>query len=740
MKKMLFVDHYFHQKTKSVDFLIDILRAEFLIETVYVDAKDGLKLDYAIPRDIDIVLIFQLDYLAPFFLRNGIPTVVIPMFDGSSNMPKAHWHISTEARFISFSLHLHERIERAGGCSLLVKYYPEVPEYYVDDFSELRAFVWHRVPETGIHCLLVNHMIGNQLKSMHIHDAPDDPRKKNFDWSFARFSFPTTVSSWFERKSDLDAILKECNVIVAPRPSEGIGMFFLEAMARGCCVLAHDMPTHNEYIMNDISGILFNKDRPGQFKIENPGRIGKWARKAVIEGRQNWLGQDCARILEFVTSALKPQKSTIILKSWAVDNILDSYALGFHKYVSQLDRASKLISSLVADDAADELANIGVTSVNRLLDFSESLDSSIVISDSRFIRSEEGFLTTEVETEFRFEVRQLKLEVCLIVIELSEPPGSPSSQHVRIQVNDEDVDFYDLPRDGAVFRARVIVPKSARGGGAVYIKFINGSLVASPGKDYNAATQTERRGVLIRRLGIFDTEHMPFLEVSAIEDTIRPWLRDEERRKHYLLWCLDNGLMPDNEDTVSKYDFKLLGQLSASTLKKSSHRIDVKKRDLIWKTRIMCDGGQLGDAPFHALMDQILESRPDVGEAFDINTPKGLASFLAWYYIVGSVEHGLEQHIHPEESEWLLGECHFSRKDGEGINISRIEYCIWCLRSDLQKAFDIDTMKGCADFRRWVVTSGFEEFPQLSHIVKTGFAQENFHLSEAGNWKDGTFS
>jgi glycosyltransferase involved in cell wall biosynthesis len=38
-------------------------------------------------------------------------------------------------------------------------------------------------------------------------------------------------------------------------------MTFLEAMARGCCVLAYDGPTMNEYIEHRRNGLLF-RDHP----------------------------------------------------------------------------------------------------------------------------------------------------------------------------------------------------------------------------------------------------------------------------------------------------------------------------------------------------------------------------------------------------------------------------------------------------------------------------------------------
>ena len=49
-------------------------------------------------------------------------------------------------------------------------------------------------------------------------------------------------------------------IYIASRPYEGIGMSFLEAMADGRCVVAHDNTTHNEYIEHGKNGFLFDME------------------------------------------------------------------------------------------------------------------------------------------------------------------------------------------------------------------------------------------------------------------------------------------------------------------------------------------------------------------------------------------------------------------------------------------------------------------------------------------------
>ena len=50
--------------------------------------------------------------------------------------------------------------------------------------------------------------------------------------------------------------LYRCNIFIAPRLYEGIGLTFLEAMANGMVVLSPNSPTMNEYIQNNINGVF----------------------------------------------------------------------------------------------------------------------------------------------------------------------------------------------------------------------------------------------------------------------------------------------------------------------------------------------------------------------------------------------------------------------------------------------------------------------------------------------------
>ena len=77
---------------------------------------------------------------------------------------------------------------------------------------------------------------------------------------------------------------------IAPRVYEGIGMSFLEAMARGRCVVAADHPTMNEYIEHGKTGFLFQPDAITslEYTEEQIREIQRASRDYILNGYEHW--------------------------------------------------------------------------------------------------------------------------------------------------------------------------------------------------------------------------------------------------------------------------------------------------------------------------------------------------------------------------------------------------------------------------------------------------------------------
>jgi Glycosyl transferases group 1 len=331
VKRLLFVDHEFHGKTRSHEFFLRLLETRFEVSYVALSPLEPFD-RRALDLPCDVALLWQMDVLAPHFLARDVPTVVCPMYDGSASLPDLHWVALRRARFVNFSYALHNAVRLAGADSLHAKYYPDPsPLPACGDFSTLRAFLWVRRPEEAIDCAFVERMLGDQLESLHLHEAPDY-RGAAAPAVREDTPFRVTRSTWFPERGELDRILSECNVYIAPRQAEGIGMGFLEAMARGMAVIANDLPTHNEYIANWVNGVLIDRKRTGRFAARRFDAIGAKARLSVELGRRHWLEQQDA-ILRFIDAAEPPGIAATggLLEDFALD-LIGAYQRGGHAY------------------------------------------------------------------------------------------------------------------------------------------------------------------------------------------------------------------------------------------------------------------------------------------------------------------------------------------------------------------------------------------------------------------------
>lgn len=346
MKKALFIDHSFHQKTRSADFFVDIVRQGFALETYYLTPQrkpDSGVLDAA--SRADVIILWQMDFLAPAFLSMGKPVVVIPMFDGSGGMPDIHWLFARRARFFNFSLALNERIRMAGCQTMLLRYFPEaVEEAKLPRFDELHAFFWQRRPDHGIDFNLVHTLIGHELSSLHVHNAADIPG--NFSpRPPADAPYKYSQSVWFKDKSEYVRRIERANVFVAPRVAEGIGMALLEAMAQGKLVLAHSAPTNSEYISNWSNGILFDKNHASPiFAREQAAQIGRLAWLTVVEGRKQWLASHPA-ILNWIEQT-RPGPLIDLDHAAFFKDLWHSYYASLEEYVAFLRRNVSLLARI----------------------------------------------------------------------------------------------------------------------------------------------------------------------------------------------------------------------------------------------------------------------------------------------------------------------------------------------------------------------------------------------------------
>ncbi len=302
--KISFVGHSHHRVTQSSRFFIDFLERLGDIAYFWDETWQGKRPIPArdVVADRDLVVVWQSVAYAKRLAGSGHPNIVyVPMYDAAKDLRRSFWQGIQHTKILNFSSALHQRVQQFG-ChqAAYFQYFPNPEQLQaVADFSSLRGFFWQRQRHP---CWTdIRRTLTKEFQRVHLHLAPDPgvpdlPQPDAADVSVWRIE----VSRWFPDRSELFAKLRSANVYFAPRPDEGIGLSFLEAMAMGMAVCAPDTPTHNEYIVDGINGYLYDPGNPSAPDWSRAAEMGHRARRSVEKGFSRWQA-DQQRLAEFLT-------------------------------------------------------------------------------------------------------------------------------------------------------------------------------------------------------------------------------------------------------------------------------------------------------------------------------------------------------------------------------------------------------------------------------------------------------
>lgn len=304
MKTLLYIGLDFHRKTKSSEFILDLLGERYSVLRCDVDptGEDPYSLLKAMDgRSFDVVLCFQV--MPPRELLDRYITyshgVLVPMYDGCPKVAKTEkWYPYRDFQIICFCCVLAENLIKSGFSAKAIQYYP-VPAVRPIWGNATSVFFWYRRKRININ--LVDKICGRLgVDHIHLHNAPD-PGQPRFDPP-ENSAIRYTESVWFETRDELLRVIEESALYIAPRPLEGIGMSFLEAMAMGKCIIAPNSPTMNEYIIHGYNGLLYDMDDPQPLPSFEIRRIQENAYQSIMEGHRQWIEKRTS-ILDWIEEA-----------------------------------------------------------------------------------------------------------------------------------------------------------------------------------------------------------------------------------------------------------------------------------------------------------------------------------------------------------------------------------------------------------------------------------------------------
>jgi len=314
MQRLLFIGFNYHLKTGSADFLIELIEQRYEVTTCWVDLySESPYFGFSdVVGDYDVLICWQVmppraELSKHFTFRHA---TFFPMQDGCPSRKRPEmWYPYRDFQIICFSSGLFRQLKSAGLSAHYIQYFPQpVP---VENWgSSDSAFFWARREE--INCDLVQKLLSTAgLTRMHVHNSPDPGVR------FVPASNPDSIeysySVWFEDKAELDSKILESAFYISPRKKEGIGMSFLEAMARGRCVVAPNNATMNEYIEHGKTGCLYNFKRPKSLNVREVGEIQRRAHRYITRGFALWQKRK-VEIFDWIVAPVEIKRFRIFLR------------------------------------------------------------------------------------------------------------------------------------------------------------------------------------------------------------------------------------------------------------------------------------------------------------------------------------------------------------------------------------------------------------------------------------------
>ena len=301
MKKLIFIGHEFHKKTKSSDFLQKLLAEKYEVETFYINPYKISETDFThiTGKTFDLLILWQvmpsLEGLRKYIRFKQC--AFFPMYDNTKTLNSHLWNEYKNCNIINFSKAFHKTCKEGGLSSYYIQYFPK-PADILDEGDEKSIFFWQRSDKITTKTLEKVIDI-KKIDKLYLHKNTDP--KNKFIPPSKNLESKVVYSSWFDTKDEMQKYIQKSALYFAPRRYEGIGMSFLEAMAAGRCVIAPDYPTMNEYIKNRETGFLYDYKRPELLTLSNIRKIQKNTSEYIKQGYEKW-EKEKYKIFEYIES------------------------------------------------------------------------------------------------------------------------------------------------------------------------------------------------------------------------------------------------------------------------------------------------------------------------------------------------------------------------------------------------------------------------------------------------------
>ena len=301
-KKLAYVDHKYHIKTRSGDFLRDIFKNNFLIKDFWINKDQKFSKKLLLYENF-----FFFQILPPIKILEKIKNKNImwaPMYDSPHHpigFSPLLWKIINHynIKVLSFSKSLTKQMIETKVNFIELKYYKKSTIKKKKPQKKINIFFWYR-QDIRIDDWIklfnssdVNKIDLFDLKNDEKATVPDEIKSK-FKINYIRKNF--LANNTFKK------ILNNNDVFISPRKKEGIGMAQVEAISQGKYIVGYNDSTMKEYIKNKKIGYIFPS--PNKIKLSYINKFFKYRLKNNEKSFYEW-EKDKKKILLFFNKKLQ---------------------------------------------------------------------------------------------------------------------------------------------------------------------------------------------------------------------------------------------------------------------------------------------------------------------------------------------------------------------------------------------------------------------------------------------------
>lgn len=295
-QKLAFVDHSFHVKTRSGDFLRNIFKEKYIIHDIWVDRNLEFKRKIF---DFDNIFFFQI--LPPLKILNKLKDknlIWAPMYDSPHHpigFTPLLWKITEyyNIKILSFSKKLTNQISKYKINFLDLKYFVKPRKNNKKVNNKLNVLFWNRgdIAYDDWSKVILKKDIGKIIYF--------DTQPENRTSHFKNNKFVKYIHKPFSSRGYFRRLIMQSNVFICPRLKEGIGMANVEALALGKYIISNNDATMSEYIINEKIGIFYNYWQTKKLSIEFVRKFDSYRYNYALKGYKNFKNKK-SKILKLI--------------------------------------------------------------------------------------------------------------------------------------------------------------------------------------------------------------------------------------------------------------------------------------------------------------------------------------------------------------------------------------------------------------------------------------------------------